>query len=103
MSTKESKDRCVGDYPAMWRIPYRFTQDIVQSTYGTGEVERIGSQEAKEFFDVVAVTPALALAAWEKEYGHRENRKDGERFGVWRLDDPKFVCYVDAFVEVSRK
>lgn len=102
MSTKESKEGCCGDYPALWRIAYNFTQDIVQSVPFTGEVERVGSQKASEFFDVIAVTPELALAAWAKEYGRREQYKEGDRFGVKRTAEPEFICYVDAQIGMSR-
>lgn len=102
MSTKESKDRCTGEYPAVWRIAYRFTQDIVQSVAFTGEVERVGTQQAHEFFDVIATTPALALAAWTHEYGRREEYPDGDRFGVRRLGAPEFICYVDYSIEARR-
>lgn len=103
MSTKESKDHCSGDYPALWRIPYNYTQDIIRRVPYTKKVERIGSRKASEFFDVVAITPALALAAWDKEYGYREKYKEGDRFGVKREGEPTFICYVDACIEVYRK
>lgn len=91
MSDKASKERCCGDYPALWRIKYQFNQRIVRSVYGTGEVETVGMQLADAQYDVVALTPGLANEAFKKHV-----------YEPISPAEPEFVCYVDSIVHAAR-
>lgn len=102
MSERKSDDNSYGKRFSLYRIPYEFTQDIVRSVAFTGEVERIGSQQMTAFFDVVASSPELALAAWVNEYGNREKYPKGERFAVQRVGEPVLFCDVDKIIEIHR-
>jgi hypothetical protein len=92
MSDKASKENCAGDYPALWRIKYKFDQRIVRSVYGTGEVETVGMQIAEGQYDVVAMTPGLARETFNK-FGPYQPKEPSE---------PEFICYVDAFCHVGK-
>lgn len=92
MSGLKSKERCCNEYPALWRIRYSYQQQIVQSVYGTGEVETIGHQPAEEDFDVIAVTAELALAAFV------DQRKP---HSYTRLTNPERICYIDASIGIG--
>lgn len=92
MSDKASKERCCGDYPALWRIKYNFDQRIVRSVDGTGEVETVGMQVAQGQYDVVALTPGLARETFLKHGPYQP--KDAS--------EPEFVCYVDAITHTAK-
>jgi len=98
MSTKESKERCAGDYPAVWRFTYDHGVRIVHSE--CNEVVTDGWTRGQSNFDVLALTPALAEAAWEKEFGNRSRYAEGDNFGVKKLSGPEFICYLDATISV---
>jgi hypothetical protein len=92
MSGLNSKVRCSEEYPALWRIRYSYSQRIVQSVYGTGEVETIGRQNATEDFDVIATTAELAQAAYVEK--HKPEH-------YTRLTDPERICYIDASIGIG--
>jgi|SRR5579864_5491349 len=110
MSDKASKDNCSGDYPAVWRFTYNYNQQIRRSVPFTGETEKIGEQRVQQFYDVIAITPELARAAYDKEFGWKFKKpiqppdRDDANYDKHELvAGPDFVCYVDAFIEVYRK
>lgn len=92
MSGLNSKERCCNEYPALWRIRYSYSQRIVRSVEGTGEVETVGKQTAAEDFDVVAVTAELALAAYADK--HKPEH-------YTRLTNPERICYIDASIGIG--
>lgn len=92
MSTKQSKERCSGSYPALWRIKFQFTQQIRASVYGTGETEKVGEQLAVYEYDVVSITPEMAMLTLTENCPiYAPGNKD---FKV--LGPPEFICFVDA-------
>lgn len=93
MSTLESKDRCCGDYPALWRFVYDQVVPVVRSVYGTGEVETVGHTIQETHFDVVALTKELAAATFNADHPPARCKL---RSG------PDFICYVDRFVHVAK-
>lgn len=93
MSTLKSKENCVGEYPALWRINFKFTQPIRRSVDGTGETEQIGSQIADGQYDVVAVTRGIAQETFLANcpvYAAGDDQ--------FKSEPPEFVCYVDAIM-----
>lgn len=105
MSDRESKENCVGDFYAVWRFTYAWDQDIRWSVPGTGETEKVGTERVTSFFDVLAVSPELATAAYEKEFGWKlkppapESGLKTSNFDNHRLiSGPLFICYVDATI-----
>jgi len=97
MSSKQSKERCVGDYPAVWRFTYNHKIRLGQSN-GFGEVETVGWLDGQEHFDVVAVTPELAQASFQKNFGHQLKYPDDSNYAVRLVSGPEFICYVDSTV-----
>lgn len=90
MSTKESKVRCSGEYPALWRIRYKFEQDIRRSVEGTGETESVGKQVADGEFDCVAMSAPFAMATFLANCPVYVGDLRGTPA------DPEFVAYIDA-------
>lgn len=64
MSTQESKTNCSGEYPALWRIRYKYEQQIRRSVDSTGETEVVGKQIADGEYDVVAINAPFAMATF---------------------------------------
>lgn len=92
MSTKESKDRCVGEYPALWRFTY--THEVpVRVADDTGDSEFSHMETVHGQFDVMALTPGLAVEAFKINHPATNYAlKEG----------PTFVCYVDAVVSIAK-
>lgn len=92
MSKKEARENCSGAYPALWRIRYEWSQRIVRSVAYTGEVETIGYRPATSDYDVVSLTPEMAMLTFTENCPvHAPSDK---LFKV--LGPPEFICYVDA-------
>lgn len=91
MSTKESKERCSGEYPALWRVAYKFTQQVRRSVPGTGETELVGHQLADGQYDVVAMSAAFAMATFCANCPVFSGD-----LAAGTVKDPEFIAYVDA-------
>lgn len=99
MSDKTSKENCTADYPAIWRFTFSYLQRVGHSVWGTGEVETIGHQRASGQFDVMAVNEEFARAAYNEEYGWKEQHGYDEHK---LISGPEFICYVDYIVKSGR-
>lgn len=97
VSATDSKENCVGDYYGVYRFTYTYMQPIGRSVWGTGEVETIGHQLATAYFDVLAVSPALAKAAYDKQFGLHLANHDEHTL----ISGPELLCYVDSMVRVG--
>lgn len=91
MSTKDSKERCIGEYLALWRIAYKFNQQVRRSVPGTGETELIGYRLADGQYDVVATSAAFATATFCANCPVYSGDLAAET-----VRDPEFIAYVDA-------
>lgn len=92
MSTKESKERSSGSYPALWRIKFMFTQQIRASVPGTGETEKVGEQLAVYEYDVVSRSPEMAMLTLTENCPIYAPSNKGFKI----LGPPEFICYIDA-------
>lgn len=64
MSTKESKTDCSGEYPALWRIRYKYEQTIRHAAEGGGVDEAVTTKIAEGEYDVVAINAPFAMATF---------------------------------------
>lgn len=82
MSVIDDSQRLSGDYRWLWEVEMDTKRRIVQSVYGTGEVETIGWEPARVKLHIIAATEALAIAAWQHKHGWD---KDCARVSVTKL------------------
>lgn len=94
MSDLQSKERCSGRYPALWRFVYSHEVNERQFDAGTGDNENTGRTLTIEGqYDVVALGEGLAIEAFKIDYPA----------SVYALrSGPTFVCYVDAIVHFAK-
>lgn len=93
MSTRESKERCAGEYMALYR--FHFSHESSERVFdpGTGDNEITGRMLTHEGqYDVVALTQVLAAAAFHLKFPA----------SIYTLlSGPEFICYVDGVVHVA--
>lgn len=98
MSDRDPDDNRHNDgRPALWRITYKFNQQIRRSVPGTGETEKVGEQIAERHYDVVAVSAAFATATFCSNCPVYSGD-----LVAGSVADAVFVCYVDAITLTQR-
>lgn len=93
MSEVNSKDNCVGEYPALWRIMYSHQVPVRVPSGPNGDTDFSHMETRAGQFDVIALTDELAQAAFVA--GHPPTL-------YTRLTNPEKLCYIDAAVHVGR-
>lgn len=62
-------------YAWLWEIKFEFDQRIVQSVYGTGEVETVGRRINTTACHIIAPDEASARLAWWRDHHYDEKAK----------------------------